>query len=82
MNVLRAGSRFIPYQVTFADTRRLSVSVYPDLSVRVRAPRTLDASRLEQRLRDRIPWLLKQIRYFERYHPLPAPREYVSGETR
>jgi predicted metal-dependent hydrolase len=26
-------------------------------------------------------WLLHQLRAFERYHPLPVPRRYVSGET-
>jgi predicted metal-dependent hydrolase len=79
--VLRTGDRAIPYFLILAATRRLSVSVYPDLTVRVRAPLDADDAAIEHRLRHRLPWVLRQLRMFERYHPLPAPRTYVSGET-
>jgi predicted metal-dependent hydrolase len=47
----------------------------------VRAPIGTAATLIERRLRRRVPWILRQIRHFERYHPLPAPRAYVGGET-
>lgn len=79
--MLRAGEATIPYTLVLASTKRLSVSVYPDLSVRVRAPRDADDIDIEPRLRRWLPWIQRQRRRFERYHPLPAPRTYVSGET-
>jgi predicted metal-dependent hydrolase len=78
---LRVGSTSIVYSLALANTRRFTITVYPDLSVRVRAPRGTRRAAIERRIRHRVPWIVKQFRYFHRFHPLPVPPRYVSGET-
>ncbi len=75
------NGRQIRYALHFADTRYLSVSVEPDLSVSVVAPVSAELEKVDQRVLARVGWIVRQQRQFEKYHPLPVPRRYVSGET-
>ena len=36
---------------------------------------------MEAKVKDRLPWIIKQRKYFERFLPPETPRQYVSGET-
>jgi predicted metal-dependent hydrolase len=75
------GGRPLTYNLRFADTSRLSISVHPDLSVSAIAPFGVDAEAVDARVHRRLPWITRQQLRFEQYHPLPAPRRYVGGET-
>jgi predicted metal-dependent hydrolase len=75
------GTQRLAYQLRFAETARLSISVHPDLSVTVRAPHRTPPASVDARVRARAPWILRQQRRFERFHPLPVARRFVSGET-
>lgn len=78
---LQIGSQRLVYGLQYASTRRLSISVLPDLTVSVTAPRDAEPVDVDRRVRRRAAWLERQLRAFERYHPLPVPRRYVSGES-
>lgn len=69
------------YLLFRTDTRRLSVSVHPDLTISVRAPRDAGVGQVDTRVLARAPWIHRQLRRFELLHPLPTPRRYVGGET-
>ena len=75
------GARRLTYSLRFDDAPRLVISVYPDLTVSVRAPHGADFRQVDARVIRRAPWIHRQLLEFERYHPLPVPRRYVSGET-
>jgi len=59
----------------------LAISVYPDLSVKVKAPKSKNVVQIKQRVQRRAPWILKQQYFFSIYLPKQPPREYVNGET-
>jgi len=81
VRTVRVGARRLTYSLRFDDALRLVISVYPDLTVSVRAPHGADLRRVDARVIRRAPWIHRQLLEFERYHPLPVPRRYVSGET-
>lgn len=78
---IQCGSKVVSYTLAFAPRERLSISVHPDLRVTAIAPLGRAAEEIDARVRARANWILKQRRRFERYHPLPQPKRFVSGET-
>ena len=81
VRTVRVGARRLTYSLRFDDAPRMVISVYPDLTVSVRAPHGADFRQVDARVIRRAPWIHRQLLEFERYHPLPVPRRYVSGET-
>ena len=55
--------------------------MHPDTRVTVEAPLESDLARIEEKVRKRAAWIVKQQRNFERYSFEMPPRQYVSGET-
>jgi predicted metal-dependent hydrolase len=78
---IQYGGETIAYLLTSAPSDRLSISVHPDLRVTVTAPIGVSQAKLDERVRARAGWILKQRRQFEQYHPLPTARRFVSGES-
>lgn len=78
---IKYGNRRINFAVTFADKKSLSITVYPDQTVVVRAPANKSIDEINYRVKKRAPWIVKQLDYFERFQPLPPGKKYVSGET-
>ena len=78
------GRERLTYELTFADTAAFTLTVAPDGAVRARAPAGADPARVDERVRDRGRWVLKQRRAMaeraRRAEPA-GPFEYVSGET-
>ena len=75
------GSTLISYEVSFAARKTLVIKVHPDLRVTVRAPEGSGLETIQQKVKNRVPWILRQQRQFESYLPKLPPRQYVSGET-
>ncbi len=78
---LRYGKEIIPFTIDFGNRRRLSISVYPDKSVKVRAPEKYNLNEILPRIEKRALWVVKQRNYFEQFQPLPEPKQYLGGET-
>ena len=78
---LSFGSREIKYELTYQDRKTLGIRVYPDCSVKVIAPVETSENNLEEKLKKKAAWILKQQNEFLSYHPLTPPRQYVNGET-
>lgn len=78
---LQYGELVIPYELAYARRKTLAISVEPDLRVTVAAPTGTDLAVIEERLRQRAPWILRQRRDLEQYLPTVPPRKFVSGET-
>jgi predicted metal-dependent hydrolase len=64
-----------------SDRRTLGITVRPDLSVLVAAPRSPNVEAVLERVRKRARWIRKQQRFFSEFLPQVPPRRYVSGET-
>jgi predicted metal-dependent hydrolase len=79
--ILQFGTNSIPYSLTYSARRHLRITVFPDRRVAVDAPKDRSLDDVERAVRKRSRWIARQRMRFEKYHPLPSPRRYVSGET-
>jgi hypothetical protein len=80
-HILKFGSRQIPYRLQRKDRKCLRVVVSPELTVDVFAPRTVNDDQIHLSVKKKAPWIARTLDKLESYHPLPAPKRYVSGET-
>jgi len=81
MNVIDFGTRKITYNLHREDRKRLRIVVAPDLTVDVFAPVTADEDQIQAALMKKAAWIASKLDALERYHPLPVPKKYISGET-
>lgn len=75
------GSRIIAYRVIRRERRTLQISVLPDMSVEIVAPRATNDTAIQQRVTRRARWILRQIDFFRQFHPKTPERRYEAGET-
>jgi len=79
-SIIYAG-RTIDFSIARSDAARLSITVEPDLSVRVVAPKVRSLTEVIGRVRRRGAWIVRQLEDLERFFPKQPPRRYVSGES-
>ena len=75
------GESTIEYHLISEERKNLAITVNPDKSVLVKAPFGSALDEIQEKLQKQGKWILKQINYFDRFHPLQPEREYVNGET-
>lgn len=80
-HVVALGMQRLPILLHRSDRKTLGITVHPDTSVVVAAPREADLAAIEHVVAKRGGWILRAIRDFERFLPHTPPRRYVSGET-
>jgi predicted metal-dependent hydrolase len=81
MNVIDFGTRKITYNLHRENRKRLRIVVAPDLTVDVFAPATANEDQIQDAVMKKAAWIARKLDALERYHPLPAPKKYISGET-
>jgi predicted metal-dependent hydrolase len=80
-DIIQFGTRQIPYYLHRADRKRLRIVVSPELMVDVFVPNTASDEQVRIAVQKKASWIARTIDKLETYHPLPAPKLYVSGET-
>ena len=75
------GDRRIPYRLHRGKRRSLRIAVSVDLTVDVFAPQAAGDDRITTVLQKKAGWIARTLDRLANYHPLPAPKRYVSGET-
>jgi len=75
------GQKIIRFSLGYSERKTLAISVHPDLSVTVTAPRGAKVEQVKQKVRKRAAWILKQQNYFSQFQPQQPPRQFVSGEA-
>ncbi len=75
------GRSTIEYRLIYEERKNLAITVKPDKSILVKAPQKSTLEQIQEKLQKRGQWILKQLNYFDKFHPLQPEREYVSGET-
>jgi len=78
---LKFGSATVTYSLSFKERKTLGIKVFPDCSVHVISPLQASSEEINTKLKERAPWILKQLNEFLSYHPLTPPRKYFAGET-
>jgi predicted metal-dependent hydrolase len=80
-HILQYGTTAIHYELTYVERTTLAIHVHPDGRVRVEAPLGTEFALVEEKVRKRAAWIVRQLRNIERFSVDQPPREYVSGET-
>ncbi|MBI4023999.1 MAG: M48 family metallopeptidase [Verrucomicrobia bacterium] len=77
----RTDGSSIPFGLRRSKRKTLAITVRPDLSVWVAAPRRASRALVEERVRRRAVWIRRQQAFFAQFLPHEPPRRFVSGET-
>jgi predicted metal-dependent hydrolase len=59
----------------------MAITVNPDRSIEIIAPKGTPQDEVQKRLRRRARWVVRQLLHFEQYRPRSPKRRYVGGET-
>lgn len=78
---IQYGNTRINYELSYAERAKLAITVHADLRVAVEAPTDSPIELIEEKVRKRAGWILKQQRELARYSYEIPPHEYVSGES-
>lgn len=78
--IIFGGGR-IGFGLRRSNRRTLAITVRPDLSVVVTAPRKAAVETVLAKVRKRAGWIRRQQRFFGEFLPQTPPRRYLSGET-
>jgi len=78
---IQYGNTEIIFDLEYADRKTLGISVHPDSRVKVIAPLDSSKQKINEKIRSKARWILRQKEFFLSFHPLTPPRKYVSGET-
>ena len=81
MKAIDFGTRNIKYKLHRQTRKSLRIVVSPELTVDVFAPVSADAEHIRAALMKKAAWIARKLDELEKYHPLPAPKKYISGET-
>lgn len=75
------GSQVIAFELEYKNRRTLEISVFPDLTVKVKAPLQRSYPEIEEKVRKRATWIIEQKYFFSLFLPKQPPKKYISGET-
>jgi len=75
------GTTTIDYTINYSNRRTLGIAVYPDGTIRIKAPVGTPISKIEEKVGKRAAWIVRQQRYFESFGKNIPKRRYISGES-
>jgi predicted metal-dependent hydrolase len=75
------GDRKISFDLHRNDRKRLKIVVTPELAVEVFAPCNATEDQILMTVYKKSPWICQKLDKLASYHPLPTPKQYISGET-
>lgn len=78
---IKFGSEQLVFKLSHQNRKTIGIKVHPDLTVNVIAPEGSSEFEVLKKVRVKIPWILRQLKYFESYLPANPPRKYINGET-
>ena len=78
---IKYGSEEIKFKLEFSDRKTLGITVFPDRSTLVKAPSGSSMEKIEEKVRKKAGWIIKQKDHFLSFEPRNTQRLFVSGET-
>lgn len=70
----------IPFLLNRKNVKNINLRVRPDAVVLVSANRTVSYEYIEQFVREKAPWIIQKIKYFEEKRSSIEMRKYITGE--
>jgi len=80
-SAIQFGSKQIDFYLEYSNRKTLGITVKPDLSVLVKAPVDTSLEKVEEKLRKKALWIIKQQSFFLTFHPKTPAKKFVGGET-
>ena len=81
MEHIQFGSKKIDFHLSYVNRKTLGITITPDMEVMVKAPVSTPLSKIQEIVKKRAPWIIKQQSFFLTFHPKTPARKYVSGES-
>ena len=78
---IQYGSKQIDFKLEYSERRTLGITVTPDLEVLVKAPVDTAVEVIKERLRKKVPWIIRQLSFFLSFQPRLTDRKFIGGET-
>lgn len=78
---IQFGSTQIGFIVEYSNRKSLGITVTPDLNVLVKAPIGTLFEKVEEKIKKKAPWIIKQQSFFLSFHPKTPPKKFIGGET-
>jgi predicted metal-dependent hydrolase len=75
------GSKTIAYSLQYSERKSLGITVTPDFEVLIKAPADTTLEKINEKLRKKAPWIIRQQSFFLTFHPKTPARKFVGGET-
>jgi predicted metal-dependent hydrolase len=72
--------KFLTCELKRSDRKTIEISVHPDKSIIVRAPRRISHKELDKVLKKRANWIIKKLQHYEKLGPQNKAKNYVDGE--
>lgn len=80
-SAIQFGSKQIDFYLEYSNRKTLGITVKPDLSVLVKAPVDTTLEKVEEKLRKKASWIIRQQSFFLTFHPKTPSKKFVGGET-
>ena len=80
-SAIQFGSKQIDFHLEYSNRKTLGITVKPDLSVLVKAPVDTLLEKVEEKLRKKASWIIRQQSFFLTFHPKTPVKKFVGGET-
>lgn len=71
----------LEFSLIFSKRKTLGITVSSDGNVTVKAPINTELELVEQKIRKRISWILRQQNFFRSFGDATPKRRYISGES-
>lgn len=81
LHQIKFGSRSIVFNLEHKKRKSLGIKVHPDNHVEVLAPFGAKEEKILEKVKEKAPWILKQIDHFNSYKPATPKRRFINGET-
>jgi predicted metal-dependent hydrolase len=78
---VKFGSKTINFRLEYSDRKSLGITVTPEMEVLVKAPKDTSMEKVKEKIRKKVPWIIKQQSFFLSFQPKTPQRKYISGET-
>lgn len=81
LRTFQLGERQISYRLIRGMRKRFRIVIAPDLTVSLFVPLLAGDQHVAELLQSKRRWIIRTLERIEKFHPLPAPGKYISGET-
>lgn len=81
-HIVRYGKAKITFELERKDVKNINLNIRANMRIVVSASDQIPLEFIKEFVREKAPWILKNIDYFKEVQPeRRSPREYVSGES-